>query len=52
MIANSCPLNFSFVRIGSMMGNNDYLSGGYDMVCCADLPRTLCYEKLDKKIRK
>ena len=31
-----------------MMGNKDYLSGGCDMVCCADLPGKLCYEKLDK----
>ena len=35
-----------------MMGNKDYLSGGCDMVCCADLPGKLCYEKLDKKSEK
>ena len=35
-----------------MMGNKDYLSGGCDMGWCADLPGKLCYEKLDKKIRK
>ena len=34
------------------MGNKDYLSGGCDMDWCADLPGKLCYEKLDKKIRK
>ena len=32
-----------------MMGNKNYLSGGCDMVSCADLPGKLCYEKLDKK---
>ena len=34
------------------MGNKEYLSGGCDMVCCADLPGKLCYEKLNKKILK
>ena len=32
-----------------MMGNKDYLSGGCDIGCCADLPGKVCYEKLDKK---
>ena len=32
-----------------MMGNKDYLSGGCDMVCCADFQGKLCCEKLDKK---
>ena len=32
-----------------MMGNKNYLSGGCDIVCCADLPGKLCCEKLDKK---
>ena len=32
-----------------MMGNKEYFSGGSGMVCCADLPGKLCYEKLDKK---
>ena len=35
-----------------MMGDKDYLSGGCDMVYCADLPGKLCYEKLDKKNQK
>ena len=35
-----------------MMGDKDYLSGGCDMVYCADLPGKLCYEKLDQKKKK
>ena len=31
-----------------IMGNNDYLSGGYDKSRCVDLPGKFCYEKLGK----